>query len=549
MRDDWRRVRPWGSVVAMAIAVATPTGRPAEAQTLHGQADLQYRSVEQVGVFPVRETWDKSIAMDYLNRLGGSVEFSSRFRFVEQTVAGQPDRLRVPEGSARLAHRYFGLSSAFRPSETRDSRGLTTRQQNLSLTGYAQKPGLPSLSGSWIRNHLDPNSQSSGSATVARSVSGNYVLPGVAFRAGYRDRLLEAKDGRDSRIAETHFSLGSSAQFRVGRGPVSLTYDFGQSRANPSGLLSRLSRSHTAGGTSSLQLAPRTFSSLAYTYLRTEGVGAGGTITEVHNGALTVSHSLPPAVDVSAGAGVRSAAIGGRSRTERFLTASASAQGQARPGWRMTAAANRSLNWLPGTRAWTADNFQSGTLMRLARGLDARADLSISAARRPVAPSDSAGPPRDVTVQTGAGVTAVPLRTVFLDASVHRSRAGASLSGGGATSSSYATNLRLTPSARLQLGGNWGHTRGSSSRSTTWQASFQFSPASSMQASGSYNRSRQELSGPTPLPATLQEGYSGSLAMALGRDLNGSFGYTESNPGQATHVRQVSVSLTQRFGR
>ena len=44
-------------------------------------------------------------------------------------------------------------------------------------------------------------------------------------------------------------------------------------------------------------------------------------------------------------------------------------------------------------------------------------------------------------------------------------------------------------------------------------------------------------------------GWLGTLTTALGRDLSGSFRYSESNRGQASHVRQVSVDVVQRFGR
>ena len=131
--------RRWVAVVA-AVATVLPLSGRAAAQTLHGAAELQYQSVERVGSGFTRETWGKTFETDYSRPLPGAVEFASRFRFTEQTVAGQRDRLRVPEGSVRLAHRNFGFSTAYRPSESRDASGLTTRQQNLAVTANAQKP-------------------------------------------------------------------------------------------------------------------------------------------------------------------------------------------------------------------------------------------------------------------------------------------------------------------------------------------------------------------------------------------------------------------------
>jgi hypothetical protein len=146
-------LRGWVVVVVTGAVLQPQTGL-ASSERLHGQAELEYQSVDRAGVLSPRETWVKTFQTDYSNRLPGAVELVSRFRFSEQTVVGQPDRLRTPEASLRFAHRYFGFLSSYRPTDTRDSGGLTTRQQTLSLTGNAQLPGLPRLAGSWVRNHL-----------------------------------------------------------------------------------------------------------------------------------------------------------------------------------------------------------------------------------------------------------------------------------------------------------------------------------------------------------------------------------------------------------
>ncbi len=546
--DDVRRVlRGWAA--AVAVATALPVAGRAEAQVLHGLGEVQYQRVEGVRSGSLRETWIKSFETDYSRRLPGAVDLAARVRFTEQTVVGQPDRLRAPEGTLRLAHRYLGVSSAYRPSNVRDSGGRTTRQQNLTLTGYAQKPGLPSLSGSWVRTHLDSSAQAQGSATVTRSLSAVYTVPKLGLRAGYGDRILEPDGNLGSRLVDKHLNLGSVSQFQLGVAPVSLQYDFTQGWANPSGLRAQRSRAHTASGSGSFQWSPKTASSLIYTYRRAGVVGEPGTLTQDHNGSLTISHALIPAWSVSGGVGVRSAIFGGRTLTERFVTAGTAAQGQARPGWRVGAAAGRTLNWLPGARVRTTDSFSSNTLMRLARGLEVRGDFSASATERPEATVDSIPAGREVGLQFGAGVAATPLRTVFMDASAHRSRAGASPQRGSSTSTSYAASLRLAPSARLHLGGGWSLIRGFGSRGTTVQATAVWSPGSRVQATGSYSRARQEVSNAAVAVTSRQESFAGSLALALARNLNGSVRYSESYRGQPSQIRQVSVNLVRRFGR
>jgi hypothetical protein len=274
-----------------------------------------------------------------------------------------------------------------------------------------------------------------------------------------------------------------------------------------------------------------------------------GSVSEDHNGALSVSHILTPAFALSSGAGVRSAAFGGRTLTERFLTAGASAQGQARSGWTVGAAAGRTYNWLPGSSVRTSDSFGSNTSMRLATGLNARADFSVSASDRPQGTADSIASSREVGLQFGTGITAQPLRSIHLDANAHRSRAGQSTLRGSPTSTSYSTAVRLTPSPRLQMGGGWGLTRGFGSRGSTGQATLLWSPGSRFQMSGSYSRTRQNVSGTGAPFATLQESFSGSATTSLRRNLNASFRYSEAGRGQPTHVRQIGVTVVQRFGR
>ncbi len=549
MRDDDGRpvLRVW--VAAMAIAAAPAAIGRADAQTLRGMGELQYQSVERVGSGVIRETWIKTFETDYSRRLPGAVELSSRFRFTEQSIVNQRDRLRVPEGSLRLAHRNFGASTAYRPTETRDALGLTSRQQSLTLNGYAQKQGLPSLTGSWVRSHLDPNAQARGTATISRNLGAIYNVRSLGLRAGYGDRILDPDGSLSARLVEKHLNLGSVSQFRLGRAPVSFQYDFTQGWADPSGTRAQRSRAHTTGATSSYQFTSKTSSSLGYTYRRSGVVGVPGSLAEDHNGALSVSHTLTPAFSASSGAGVRSAAFGGRTLTERFVTAGVSAHGQARPGWSVGAAAGRTYNWLPGSSARTSDNFGSNTTMRLARGLNVRADFSLSASERATGSPNSIGPGREVGLQFGAGITAQPLRTIHIDANAHRSRAGAATLRGSPTSTAYSASLRLTPSARLQMGGGWSLTRGFGSRGSTAQTTLLWSPGARLQLSGSYNRARQNVTGPIAPVATLQESFSGSVATALRRDLNASFRYSESGRGQPTHVRQVGVTLVQRFGR
>lgn len=538
--------RGWAAV---AIAASLGVAGPGTAQSLRGVGELQYQSVDRVGAGAVRESWVKSFQTDYSRRLPGAVELSSRFRFSEQTVVGRPDRLRVPEASVRLAHRNFGLTTAYRPSQSRNGQGLTQNQQNLTLTGYAQKPGLPSLAGSWVRSHVDSSRQSGESATVTRSLSSNYSRPGLALHAGFGDRHLERAGGFGSRRVDRHFNLGSISEFRVASAPVSLRYDFTESWADPTGTRSQRARGHIAGVTSGFPIGPKAATSLSYTYHRSAVAAVPGSLVEDHNGTLSLSYLLAQAVSLASSGGVRSAQAGGRTLTERFVSTGVAAQGTARPGWQVSASAGRTYGWLPARPVHVTDQLGAGTTMRLANGLDARANLGLSSARRPDTGVDSIAPAREVGFQMGGGVVAVPLRRLHLDLSAQRSRAGASTLRGSPTSTSYAANARLAVTQRLQTTGGWSRTRAFGSQGSTVQTTLVWNAGSVLQLSGGYTRATQTLRTPA-LPSTgRQESMTGALTAALGRVTTASFRYSESNHGQPSRVRQVNVNLVRRFGR
>jgi hypothetical protein len=520
----------------------------ANAQRLNGSAEWNYQNVDQLSLDEPQESVIQTYRLNYSNRLRGNIDLTAQGQFSQQDVLGGSQRLRNPQGSVRLAHAYWGASAAYLPTETRDALGLTNNYQNLVLTGYTQKPGLPTLAGSWIRSHVDPNPLSTGSATVTRNLSSVYNIPRLSLHGAYGDRFLETDLDPNPRNTETHVNLGATSNFQIWRAPSSLRYDFGQSETRPSPTFSQQSRVHTAAASTNYQFSPKTSSSLAYTYQRNAST-PGGTLLEDHNGALALSHQPSRAVNLSIASGVRSVNFLGGRETEKFLAASAAAQGNVRTGWHGYAGVSRSINWLPGIEARPVDTFQSNTTMQLTRGLSARADLTTTSSQvaEPIG-ADTTGTLSLRSIQGGAGLTAVPLKRLYLDGSFHASRSGASYFLGGVTSTSYAANARLTPSPRLTLNGNWTLNQGFRTKGTTSQAGFQWIVGSAFQASGAYSRSRQELLFASPING-LQESYAGSMAMALARDLRGTLRYSVANPRQASEVRLLSAGMSYNFGR
>jgi hypothetical protein len=270
--------------------------------------------------------------------------------------------------------------------------------------------------------------------------------------------------------------------------------------------------------------------------------------SDFHDGSAALSHWLFTFLNLSGSAGLRSTVFPGQQLTERYLLAGASASGRARPDWRMNAAVSRSLNWLPGAGRYTIDNLQGGTDMRFTSRFTARADGSVSASTRPIRVTDPLGINREKTAQFGVGATARPLRTVYLDGSVRRGRSGLSYWANGNLSTTYIAQLRFLPTTALQLTGNWQRTEGSGGLTTSSQSSLQWSLTPRTQLSGNYNRSQQNFPSLVGNHAVLQESYSAALGSALGRDMNAYLRYSETNRGQATHLRQVTANLSLRFG-
>ncbi len=536
----------------LAVGLVTTTlslARSAEALPVRGTGELQYQSTDSPGLLRPEESWVKILRMDYARRLPAAFELASHFVFSERTVVGRPDRSRNPEGTLQLAHRYVGLLTTYRPIETRDASGFINRQQELSLSGYAQKAGLPQISGSWVRRHHDSSPGSPAASSVVRTLAGTYALGRTSFRAGYGDQYQDAQNAPSQRTGEHHVNLGSSTQFQIGRAATSLSYDFSQSHTDPSGYRSQVTRAQTAGVNSGLQISKRTTSSLSYAYRHTSTLGTAAGRTDEHVGALSVAHHLGPGIDVSGGGGVRNATVNGLIETESYVLVGASAEGDARPGWHLGSAASHSVNWLPGQRARPADSFRSFTRMRLAPGLEANGDLLISTSRSPAGAPGVSSPRRDYSLQSTAGVTARPLRTLSLDGLASSYRAGPSLLRAGSATTSYTGSVRLRPSNQMQLNGTWGVASSPGVTSTTRQGSLQWSPNPSLQIFASYNRAKQESSGLAGTGRSAQESWSGSAVMALARDLTGTFRYTVANPGQITHVRQLNATLVKSFGR
>ena len=244
----------WAAVVTAGLLAAGPTG----AQSMfRGVAEVQYENVNHLVSAEDRESWQKALQIDFSTRIRRMFELSSQLQFSELSYTGRPDRTSTPRGMVRLAHPLFGFSASYRPVTITDERDLTTKQQELMLSGYFQKARLPRVVGSWIRRHVDPQLNFPGSASVTRNVSANYDLGRLNFHAGWGDQASEATQGLSSESLTDHYSVGSSALFThtsvelsliASSVCVSATRSTSPSTANSSSSTCRLSLSSSASG-------------------------------------------------------------------------------------------------------------------------------------------------------------------------------------------------------------------------------------------------------------------------------------------------------------
>ncbi len=167
-----RPLHPGRAAALTASALFILMGTADAAETLRGAAELQFQRLDRADLGEPQDSWVKSLRVDYARRLPAALEFSSHFQFSEQTVVGRADRARNPQLTLQLAHPDFGLIGAWRPTEVRDAKGVTSRQQELSLSGYLHKQKLPQIAGTWVRRHVDPVGGSPGGTATGRGPAG-----------------------------------------------------------------------------------------------------------------------------------------------------------------------------------------------------------------------------------------------------------------------------------------------------------------------------------------------------------------------------------------
>jgi len=522
---------------------------PVSSQALQGRIQVQYDNAIRTVTSERLESWLTAGEANYTTQIRRTTEVFSQIRFSKLAYAGREERFQRPEGLLRLAHPIFGLTASYEPSRVTDALGVERSQQTSLFDAYVKPQKLPSVSAFWHRIHRDAAPEAPGSAAEQREVSTSYDRGILNLHGTVGDQISEDERLGTRTKIEDHVTAGTMLRMQRHRVDGSVYYDFTQLRNSPGTPTVQTSQVHMAGVNGGRRFSPKTAATLNYTYRRVSAAVPGADATNEHNGTLSVAHTVSSVLQVSGGAGVRNAIQNGRQETESYLVGTATARALVREGWKADAGWSHSWNWLPSDPARMVDAVSAGTAMRLTRGLDLNGALSVSVSELPAAARDSSGGSSFVSTQASAGIRAMPLPPLVVNASTRRYNSGTSLTPDSPASTAHQVNLTWNPSSVFQSQGAWGRTATADRGQTTWLANLQWTPDRALQLSGNYTRSSTPTSVGVGVHSSARETYGARAVVLFNQDLVGTVQYTEADPGLATHRRQVSVTVTQAFRR
>jgi hypothetical protein len=536
------------ALLATGVLPATPCG----AQSLRGVAEVIYANTDRARDPYDIESWQTTLQLDHSTPLRGALILSTQFRWNQLDIARGPESARYPRLVVRLSHPVYGGSAGYRPVTVTDAQGYTSKQQELRFTGYLLKPGLPSLTATWSRVHVDPQQGLPGGAAIRRDLTGNYTFRKFDFRGTYGDHSRESSGGTTRSTVDDRYSLGTTGHFKGSRWDGTASYDYLQSRKKSGGDVASIGRVHSLSANGSLRLDRKTIGTLNYSFVHTQTVQPATAAVVDNNGSLIVARDLSRVWRATAGGGVRTASIGEFHETESYVIGTLSASARVRRDWTLSASASQSYNWLPDENGRPITGVTASTLMRLARRLEVFGGAEGSYATNPLAPTDSATMEQQYTTRLGAGLRATPRPPITLTASASRSRSSATFGWGGEVSTAYVARADWRPVEGGHVNAQWsrssGFRLGEKSRDS-FQSTAEWTPSYYFQASLTYSWFTQ----PTVDTATSLTGnrqaFGGRVVVGLTRDLRATFQYSEADSRLPTQTQLWSITVTDNFGR
>ena len=523
----------------------------AEAQVLRGAAEVQYQNEKRVRLRGELESWLTTVRGDYSTRYRG-MDVLTNVQVTERHFVGTEVRSFTPQGSVRIANPIFGAFASYRPTQATDAQSITSHRDEVLLTAYFQKPGLPQLSGLWSRAQLNPGTGVPSTQGISRNVAAKYELGRMGFHADYGDQIRDPQGSEIARNRQQNGSVGTGVHFEGRRGGADARYDFTLTKRQSGFGISESTEQHSAGASGALRLTQKLSSGLSYNFLHSQGGRAGSADATNQDGSLMLMYAIARGIQASGGGGVRTAQVRTAQETESYTLLSVTADGQARPGWTVNGGGSHSVNWLPGEPGRAIDALRAATAMRLTPGLSVTSEVTLSMSEATPALAESLGTSTERTLQTNTGLRALPLRSLVVNAGIRRYRPQSGQQHTQQSLNDYNAGFDWTPNANFILHGMWTYTDNVYNAypdQTMTRISTDLVPMRNVKASGTYVRLHQQAHGPTLIVAQDRESYSAWLAASLNRALTTRIQYDETDPGRPGHVRQVSAIVTQRFGR
>lgn len=523
------------------------------AETLRGYARLQYQSQDQRGGMGSDvEWWLRTLHLDYGTKIRNDYDLTLQGEWNDLSYIDRPDRQINRRGSIRLAHRDFGATTSYRPLRVTDAQGQTTRQRETTVTGYLRRRNLPQLNGTYIRRRQLALGLSPATTSLTGTVNANYDLGAVDLRAGWNNQVRFSDLDDRNRVSQVNWTGGGSWNFarRATSANASVEFQEGRRHAETGLTTSSSGRSATLAGAH--RFSKRVDAGLTYGYRHSAATNLTTRQLDDHDGSLLLSYRPRPAVTFSSGGGLRTARLADRQEIERYLVASAAAQGPIRPGWSGGASLARSYNWLPGETSRPVDAGTLTSRMRLARGLDFNAQSQVTAARASSIVADTSGTPTRVTSQTTVGFLATPLHGITFSYARSDYRTGSGLFDPDARAHSDTWDARWNPVRTMQLSGNLSRSRGLNANEAalrTRQAAAVWSPSGAFQLNGSYTRNDRSQFASFSQSSAGREVFGLRLLTSIAREWRVQVSVNDVDPGRPSHVRQWDATVTRNVRR
>ena len=557
--------RPLVRGLATALLALIPTG--VQAQGLTGFAQTQVQVFDQNllrtdGTIQRQriQRYTQTIELQHFANPRPDLRIMSSFRISDLAYRSLPDRSHQPQGTLQVSHPWANLFLAYRPTtvtgglspsgsspagDTARAVTLTSRAQEMVLTGQIAPPSWPRLDVAWTRRHRDRDLISADEVGIMRSARLAWSNDLLNVYSGWSDQAT-AQAGVSNGITQRSANLGGSLHLvPMHNANLDLSLDANDSRAGDPHRQNGSSRGYTGSLNSAWRPNTMTTGSATWLWRRGETRGPRPTLTEDHEASLQVSVDPAGPLRLVMASGARTLRTPQGRRLASSVSGVGSLEGHVREGWTGVTTFTHVTNWAPGLRVWSVEAMRAASQMQLLHGLDVMADAQISTS------DDTTLRDVNTTTEATAQVRATPWRSLTLGWNTRASRSGDAIlhtHGGSALSSAW--DMRWHPLRTIECMGTSASTRGrGGERSTTRTLNVRWAPFTNLQATADWSRSNDRRNSAFAQSVTGREIVSLHVLALIGRrvQVDASAGVAERATPREN--RQGSVTVTWAFGR